>query len=87
MKAADFHTQNYLFASDRKADKVANAKTEPQNVSQSLGHHYTIRVFELKISVILCYIPTNLQPITVVAAIDASPRMLREQLDEIRMID
>ena len=25
--AADFHTQNYLFASDRKAYKVANAKT------------------------------------------------------------
>ncbi len=25
--AADFHPQNYLFASDRKADKVASAKT------------------------------------------------------------
>ena len=25
--AADFHTQNYLFATDRKAYKVANAKT------------------------------------------------------------
>ena len=25
--AADFDTQNYLFATDRKADKVANAKT------------------------------------------------------------
>ena len=25
--AVDFHTQNYLFASDRKADKVASAKT------------------------------------------------------------
>ena len=24
---ADFHTQNHLFASDRKADKVASAKT------------------------------------------------------------
>ena len=24
--AADFHTQNYLFATDRKADKVASAK-------------------------------------------------------------
>ena len=24
---ADFHPQNYLFASDRKADKVASAKT------------------------------------------------------------
>ena len=25
--AADFHPQNYLFATDRKADKVASAKT------------------------------------------------------------
>ncbi len=25
--AVDFHTQNYLFATDQKADKVANAKT------------------------------------------------------------
>ena len=25
--AADFHTQNYLFATNRKADKVASAKT------------------------------------------------------------
>ena len=25
--AADFHTQNYFFASDRKVDKVASAKT------------------------------------------------------------
>ena len=25
--ATDFHPQNYLFASDRKADKVASAKT------------------------------------------------------------
>ena len=24
--AADFHPQNYLFATDRKTDKVANAK-------------------------------------------------------------
>ena len=24
--AADFHTQNYLFATDRKADKVTSAK-------------------------------------------------------------
>ena len=24
--AADFHTQNYLFATNRKADKVASAK-------------------------------------------------------------
>ena len=25
--AADFHPQNYLFTTDRKADKVASAKT------------------------------------------------------------
>ena len=25
--AADFHPQNYLFATDRKADKAASAKT------------------------------------------------------------
>lgn len=45
MKAADFHTQNYLFATDRKADKVASAKTEPQNVSQSLEQYFRIKVF------------------------------------------
>ena len=36
--AADFLTQNYLFASDRKADKVANAKTIlPQMGMTALG--------------------------------------------------
>ena len=36
--AADFHTQNYLFATNRKADKVANAKTIlPQMGMTALG--------------------------------------------------
>ena len=36
--AADFHPQNHLFASDRKADKVANAKTIlPQMGMTALG--------------------------------------------------
>ena len=88
MKAADFHTQNYLFASDRKADKVANAKTEPQNVSQLFKHHYRIRVFEVKITFILRDTPTSLQTkFPIVAATDASPRMIREQLNEISMIE
>ena len=36
--AADFHPQNYLFASDRKADKIASAKTIlPQMGMTALG--------------------------------------------------
>ena len=36
--AADFLTQNYLFATNRKADKVANAKTIlPQMGMTALG--------------------------------------------------
>ena len=33
--AADFHPQNYLFTTDRKADKVASAKTILQQMGMT----------------------------------------------------